>query len=114
MNDTTKDQLTNHEFQSEDFFHMYMESRIGTLPVKVGILEVIEEEEETGDCKIELEFCIDDTHPNCPDLNQLTTDEASAIVEHLREVIPQQVQKMLEEEAKRIIENHEKENSDNA
>jgi len=95
-----------HEFQSEDYFHLFVESSIGRLPVKIGILEVKEPENEEDDLPIEIEFAIDENHPEYKDIESVPQEEALLIMNTLHEEIPKRVSAMLEEAAKRVIEEH--------
>lgn len=97
----------SEEFQSKDFIHMFVESSIGALPIKVGILTVSESEDEEDGVKLEIEFAVDEDHGSCPDISTLPSEEAISLMEHLRVEIPKKVEQLLIEAAKTTIEEHE-------
>ena len=99
------------EFQSKDFIHLFIQSSIGVLPIKVGILSVIEENEGSDSpddgVKIEIEFAVDEEYSSCPDISTLPSEEAIGLIEHLRVEVPKKVEEILVEAAKSTIEENE-------
>lgn len=78
----------------EKSFHLFMDSRIGALPIKVTSLGVFEEEEGAS---LRWEIYIDKAHPNCPDLGQLSKKEYSDITNYLRVAVPEKMDEIMEE-----------------
>lgn len=98
--------MTEDTVEIDSYIHMFIETSIGTLPVKVEFVGV--EEDEDDGVRLSIDYNIDvEYEGGCPDLNNLPDQEAINLMEHLKKEIPIAVNKILEEEAKRIDDREE-------
>jgi len=92
--------------EEKAWFYFYVESSIGTLPVKVFIEDIQDQGEEEG-MQLTIDYFIDSEHEKCPELGNMPKDEAMSIMTQLKTELPKRIEKILEEEAQKVLDKDE-------
>lgn len=81
----------------KDHFHVFVESRLGPVPVKVSCVSLVDAKE------VVLKYRIDLEHPDCPSVMNLPKFEYDSLTSEIEERVPMEVKLVLERHANKMI-----------